>query len=377
MTKNSVIEELRRKTNPLYNGRKLKLGTFDTNLNGGCTMSTIDGTLKADWPSTLTLAKMADEMEFEAIVPVARWRGFGGLTNYNGSGFETYTWAAGLGASTKYSTVFATSHVPVVHPIMAAKQATTIDHITGGRFCLNVVTGWHKTEFEMFGTPMRDHDARYRVAVEWLEIIKRLWTDEEEFDYDGEFYHIKKGYLQPKPIQRPYPAVMNAGGSDTGRHFAAKYCDIAFLVFDPRDFEGAKTKVESYKKLAREEYGREIQVWAYSNIVQGDTEKDAKDYFDYYANQKGDWAAVDNWVEINGINAKTLPPDVLQAMKVHFIAGGGGYPIIGTKEQVVEGLQTVSKMGFDGTLLSWPRFIEDMRHFQEDTMPLVLQSGLR
>src|SRR6201984_1164980 len=127
-----AIAESRRKTNPLYNNRKLKLGTFSTNLGGGCAINSIDGTLKADWPSTLTLARLADEMEFEALVPVGRWKGFGGGTNFNGAGVEPYTWAAAIGATTKYSTVFATSHVPTVHPIMAAKQAATIDHVTGG-----------------------------------------------------------------------------------------------------------------------------------------------------------------------------------------------------------------------------------------------------
>ena len=372
-----ATEETRRKTNPLYNDRKLKLGTFSTNLGGGCAITSIDGTLKADWPSTLTLARLADEMEFEALVPVGRWRGFGGVTNFNGPGFEAFSWAAGIGASTKYSSVFATSHVPTVHPIMAAKQCTTIDHITGGRFTLNVVTGWHKPEIEMFGIPLLEHDKRYDMAAEWIEIIKRLWTEDDEFDYEGNFYQIKKGYLQPKPIQKPHPVIMNAGGSKKGQHFAAKYCDVAFLVFDPRDFEGAKRQVESYRTLAREEYGREIQVWTASYAVQGETEKEAKDYFDYYVHQKGDWVAATNLVETLGINAQTLPADTLRAMKIHFMAGWGGYPLIGTSEQIVEGLQTVSRMGFDGTLISWPRYIEDMRWFQKHTYPLVQQAGLR
>ena len=64
-------------------------------------------------------------------------------------------------------------------------------------------------------------------------------------------------------------------------------------------------------------------------------------------------------------------------MKNHFIAGWGGYPIIGTKEQVVDGLQEIADAGFDGTLLSWPRYIEDMTQFKEVTYPLVQQSGLR
>jgi len=370
-------EETRRRTNPLYNHRKLKLGTFSTNLEGGCAITSMEGTLKADWPSTVTLAKLADEMEFEALVPVGRWRGFGGVTNFNGPGFESFSWAAGIGASTKYASVFATSHVPTVHPIMAAKQATTIDHITGGRFTLNVVTGWHKPEIEMFGIPLLEHDQRYDMAAEWLEIIKRLWTDEEEFDYTGKFYQIKKGYLQPKPLQKPHPVVMNAGGSKKGQHFAAKYCDVAFLVFDPRDFEGAKRQVESYRKLAREDYGRDIEVWTASYAVQGETEKEAKDYFDYYVHQKGDWVAATNLVETLGINAQTLPAQTLREMKIHFMAGWGGYPLIGTNEQIVDALQTVSRMGFDGTLISWPRYIEDMRWFQKNTLPLVKQAGLR
>jgi alkanesulfonate monooxygenase SsuD/methylene tetrahydromethanopterin reductase-like flavin-dependent oxidoreductase (luciferase family) len=373
----TALEETRRRTNPLFNDRKLKLGTFGSNLGGGCAISTIDGTLVADWPSTLAVAKLADDMEFEALVPVGRWRGFGGVTNFNGPGFETYSWAAGIGALTRNSCVFSTSHVPTVHPIMAAKQATTIDHITGGRYALNIVTGWHKPEIEMFGAPLIEHDERYDMAVEWLDIIRRLWTEDDEFDFDGKFYRIRKGYLQPKPIQAPYPVVMNAGGSEKGRHYAAKYCDVAFVVLDTHDFDGAKARVDAYRDLARKEYGREISVWSYAYIVQGETEKEAKDYFDLYVHQKGDWAAATNLVETMGINAQTFPPGALDALKIHFVAGWGGYPLIGNKEQIVDGLRTMSKMGLDGTLLSWPRYIDDMRWFQSNVMPLVGQAGLR
>jgi len=372
-----TAQEPRRRTNPLYNDRKLKLGTFSSNLSGGCAITTIDGVLTADWSSTLALARLADEMEFEALVPVGRWKGFGGVTNFNGAGFEPYTWAAAIGALTKYSTVFATSHVPTVHPIMAAKQATTIDHITGGRFALNIVTGWFLPEIEMFGAPQMDHDLRYDCAVEWLDIIKRLWTADEEFDYTGNYYQIKKGMLRPKPIQAPYPVVMNAGGSEKGLHYAAKYCDVAFVIFDPHDLQGAKARVESYRKLAEKEYGRELQIWASSYVVQGESEKDARDFFDYYVHQKGDWEAVTNLVNTMVVNAKTLPQETLHAMKTHFIAGWGGYPLVGTPEQIVDGLETLSKIGLDGTVLSWPRYIEGMQQFKKDILLLAKQAGLR
>src|SRR3984957_14290172 len=100
MDARSRAGELRESSNPLFNDRKLKLGTFCSNLSGGATMSSIDGVLKVNWERTAALARLADEMEFEAIVPVGPWKGFGGSTNFNGEGFECFIWAAAMGAST-------------------------------------------------------------------------------------------------------------------------------------------------------------------------------------------------------------------------------------------------------------------------------------
>ena len=230
----------------------------------------------------------------------------------------------------------------------------------------------------MFGIPLREHDERYDMAIEWLEVIKRLWTEEEEFDFSGRFYNIKKGYLMPKPIQQPCPAVMNAGGSDKGRHFCAKYCDIAFVGLASHRLEDARAQVDAYRKLAREQYGREIQVWTNTYVVQGETEKEARDLLHEYIDEKGDWEAAENLIETMGLNALTFPPGVLQDLKRHFVGGWAGYPIVGTKEQIVDQMKTLSKyVGLDGLLLTWPRFEDGMREFQSKTLPLVIEAGLR
>ncbi len=377
MTTDKRADLFRQSRNPLYSDRKLKLGTFGTNLDRGCAISTIDGTLEINWPNTLKLAKLADEMEFEALVPVGRWKGFGGVTNFNGPGFETFSWAAGIGASTKYPAVFATTHVLTIHPIMAAKQGATIDHITGGRFALNVVTGWHRPEMEMFGAPLMEHDARYELAVEWLEIIKRLWSEDGEFDYDGRHFKISKGYLEPKPLQRPFPAVMNAGNSDKGRDYAIRYCDVAFVNLNRGDLDASKAVIADYRRRAREEYGRELKVWSHAYIVQAETEAAAKAYFNEYVHQKGDWEAATNLITTMGLNTVGRSPELLNAMKMHFIGGWGGFPLIGTKEQIVDGLGRLSAIGLDGVVVSWPRYIADMQTFQRETLPLLKQAGLR
>ena len=68
------------------------------------------------------LPRQADRLGFELLVPVGRWRGFGGSTDFNGTCMETYTWAAALAAQTEHIMLFSTSHAPTIHPIVAAKQ---------------------------------------------------------------------------------------------------------------------------------------------------------------------------------------------------------------------------------------------------------------
>jgi len=369
----------RRESNPALGSRRLKLGTFQTNLDSCCVMSDLDGKLDITWPNTLALAKLAEEMEFEALVPVARWQGFGGATNPQGRGFEAFTWAAGIAASTGTPGVFATSHISLNHPILAAKQSAVIDHISGGRYTLNIVTGWNQPEIDMFGRAMMGHEERYDCAREWLAIVKRLWTEDEPFDHAGRFYKISKGFLQPKPIQSPYPAVMNAGASERGRHFATKYADLVFTVIRTGGLDECRAHVEAYHRLAREDYGREVRVWTVANLVQGETEQEARDFYRYYVHERGDWEAAKNMIETFSleINARDIPPQRLKAYQEAFIAGWGGFPLIGTKEQIVDGLRDLSRAGLDGVLLAWPRFEQGMRQFRDVTYPLVRQAGLR
>ncbi len=69
----------------------------------------------------------------------------------------------------------------------------SIDHISGGRFALNVVAGWSEPEFLMFGSSLQEYAHRYAQAAEWMQVITRLWSMSEEFDFDGSFYAINKG----------------------------------------------------------------------------------------------------------------------------------------------------------------------------------------
>ena len=125
----------------------------------------------------------------------------------------------------------------------------------------------------------------------------------------------------PSRLQRPFPAIMNAGGSERGRRFAAQYCDIVYTVLTSTDFDDCKRSIEAYRKLAFEAFGRDLKVWSLAYVVQGETEAEARAFYDDYVDVKGDWAAANNVIDTMGLNAKTIPPERLQAMKERFCRG--------------------------------------------------------
>jgi alkanesulfonate monooxygenase SsuD/methylene tetrahydromethanopterin reductase-like flavin-dependent oxidoreductase (luciferase family) len=259
---------------------------------------------------------------------------------------------------------------------MAAKMAATVDHQSNGRFCLNVVCGWFKDEFDMFGAEWRLHDERYAYGAEWVRLVRELWSREGEFDFDGKYFRSKRAWSEPKPIQKPYPPIMNAGGSKQGREFAATVADMNFVILTRHDFEGGRAQVESLKAMARAA-GREVEVWIHVYVVCRDTQKEADEYLDYYVREKGDRTAVDNLLKIFGMQSETLDPQRLDEFRFHFMAGHGGYPLVGTPTRIVDELETLCRMGVDGCLISWVRYNEDCRQWIDQVMPLMVQAGLR
>lgn len=363
--------------NPLFGSNKLKLGLFGLNVSNGCSITTAPEALQLSWPTTLELSRVADRDGYEALVPVARWKGFGGESNFNGTNFETFTWAAGIGQATDQICVMTTAHVTATHPIVAAKEAVTVDHITGGRFAINIVCGWFGPEFEMFGGTLLDHAQRYAYAAEWMDIVRMLWTREAEFDYDGNFFRVKKGFSMPKPLQMPMPPVMNAGGSGDGRRFAAKYADMAFIGIRPGDMEGAKHNIAAYRDMARTEFGREIQVWCSAYVVQADTQREAEEYLQYYVVEKGDEVAVSNLTDVMLAGRDAVSPEAVAAMKFSFKAGWGGYPLVGTADHIAGELESLSAIGIDGVVLSWVDYRAGLDQFGRAVLPRLEQAGLR
>ncbi len=365
-------EQARRAGHPMFNDNRLKLGIFGTNVSNGCAISTAATTFVPTFEHNVEIATKAEHFGLEALVPVGRWRGFGGTTDFNGDCMEVYTWAAAMAAVTEKIMLFATSHVPTVHPILAAKQATTIDHIAKGRFGINVVCGWFSDEMDMFGGEQMPHDDRYRYASEWVAVAKKLWT-EREFSFAGEFFAIKNGYQEPKPLQQPHPVLMNAGVSPAGRDFAARHMDFSFGVAS--SLEDARASIADMHKRAAS-YGREMGMISNAVVVCRETEAEArKDY--RHLVECADDVAVDHLIDVFGVQSQSMPAGAFLAMRERLIAGWGGFPLVGTPEQVVDGMLALADVGVDLLLLSWLDYNQELTFFGERVIPLMREAGLR
>lgn len=371
---NEALAEYRAANVPLYNRQPLKLGLFAVNANGNVFFSAtpeMPTRYDVSWEHSVGVARQADELGFEAFIPVARWRGFGGDMNWNASVFETLTYAAGIAASTKNIMTFSTVHVPLVHPVAAAKAVATIDHISGGRAGLNIVMGWYEKEMRMMGTELRAHDDRYGYGGEWTEVVEKLWSTRGAFDHHGEYFDLEALESEPKPIQ-PRPVLLNAGGSPAGIDFAARYADFNFTSFVSAD--QARRYSDDIRGKARG-YGRDIGLVTLVIVVCRDTEEEAKAAYQSIIDH-GDWGAAENFMKDMNF-ASTFKEHQQKEFLTKFVAGSGGHALVGTPEQVADGLKVLQESGIDCALLGMIDYVTELPYFGERVMPLLKQAGVR
>lgn len=363
----SMLETSASTTQPFF------LGTFASNCSGGMTVTKVPERWVSSWDNNLRLARLLDDAGIDFMLPIARWIGYGGETNFHGGVLETITWATGLLAQTRNLTVFATVHTAANHPVVVAKQLATMDQISGSRVGLNIVAGWNKPEYEALGLTLPDdHVTRYGYAQEWFDIVKALWTRSDAFDWDGTYFKLKNILGDPRPSKRV--PILNAAGSEEGRKFAVRNAD--FLFTPAIDLARSKDEIAALKQQAIDA-GSAVEVLTFSHVVCRPTEKEAKDYLEYFGRTNADWEAVDNLVRLQFAHAQSFPHDLLALIRDRMAAGHGGFPLTGTPEQVADGITALHAAGFRGTTLSFVDYVEEFPYFRDNVLPILEQRGIR
>jgi dimethylsulfone monooxygenase len=360
----------------MHNGNRLKIGLFGPNCSSGRAVTVIPERWSGSWADNLKLARLADDGGIDFLLPIARWKGYGGDTDYQGATLETMTWAAGLLASTKRLTVFGTVHAPLFNPVIAAKECVTADHIGGGRFGLNLVVGWNEGEFEMFGVEQREHELRYEYAQEWIDVLKLAWSAPGDFDFSGKYLNLKSVRAKPKPIGGTRPLIMNAGTSPTGRAFAVQNCDAFFMQASRTSIEETAALVQKAKDLGNA-HGHDIGVYSVGVVTCRRTRKEAEDYYQYAIVENADYSAIDRILAMKDITPQTRGIEEFNRQRKFYANGMGGLPLVGDPDHIAKSLADLSGAGLTGLGVSLVNYLDELPFFLDEVMPRLERAGVR
>ncbi|MGP2439220.1 LLM class flavin-dependent oxidoreductase [Streptomyces sp. JW3] len=352
-----------------------KLGLFAPNASSGLAITTVPERWSGSWDDNLRLARLADRTGIDFLLPVGRWIGWPGTT-FHDSVLETVTWAAGMLAATERVCVFATVHSALLPPVVAAKQLATLDRIGGGRAGLNIVAGWYQAEYEAFGLDLPGSpDKRYAHAQEWWDVVSRLWSEEEPFDHDGEFFPGLRGLAtSPRPAAGRLP-VVNAAVSPAGRAFATRNADFLLTAtFDPRR---GRALVDSVEEAAARAGRPRTGVLSNAYVVCRPTRAEAEEFLRYYAEENADWAGVDTVMSGQGINPQSFSQAQIDLFRPRFAAGHGGFPLVGTPDEIADSIASFAEAGVCGLALSFVDYLGELEYFSAEVLPRLEKAGVR
>jgi len=249
----------------------MKIGLFMPTVNNGFIMSEAAPQYRPDFEYNKEVVQKAERYGMEFALSLVKYRGFGGKTDHWHWALDSFTTIAGLAAVTERIKLIGSVGLLAHHPAVAAKHAAMIQMIAGGRFWLNIVTGWQKSEYASVGLWRGDehYENRYDYADEYITICEELWETGHS-SFKGRYFQLDGARLAPQP---PEPiTVVCAGSSDRGMRFTAEHGNYNFIF-------GASVEAlrETNQRLlaAGERAAREVKSIASTHRIMGDTDQEA------------------------------------------------------------------------------------------------------
>jgi len=358
----------------------LLLGLFLPIQAGGWSASTLPRTTDWSFDYNLALVQKAEAFGFDLVFALSQWLpkgGYGGV--FNGDALDSFMSLAAMTAFTERIILVATSHVLYGpwHPLHFAKFTATLDHISKGRWGINVVTGHRAIEHEMFGWQRIEHDRRYELAAEFLDAVQQLWAQSDNFSYAPALssWKLDKAFVSPKP-KYGRPLLVNATGSDAGIDFASRYSDIVFIASPAgSEIEGALAALPAHTarvKAAAAQHGRKIRTLINPMVICRETADEARAYRDAIVahGDEGSFQRFDS-------DAHAWRGNAEQRNQAASRAVGGNISTVGSPQQIADYIVRLHAAGVDGVQLSFFDFQPDLDFFGERVLPLLREAGLR
>jgi alkanesulfonate monooxygenase len=271
------------------------------------------------------------------------------------------------------------------NPTLSAKMFATLDQMSGGRLCINLIAGLNDDDTAADGIP-DSKVVRYEKMDEEVQIMKRLWTSNDPIGFEGKHYRVNQ-VIEPKPLQKPHPPFFLGGGSPQAAEISAKHSTVHLFWGDKPNV--IAEKVGGMRKLAAK-YGREdaITFGMRLQIICRETEEAAwaearrliEDATRFQlANIRTGKSAVESIRRTSDANRRVweLLEESGDEMKIHphlwtgisTVRAGAGIAVVGNPAQVAATLDEFVEAGCTTFCLSGYPHAQEARNFTRNVMP--------
>ncbi len=301
------------------------------------------------------------------------------LIGYYSTGPDGWSIASHAAAHTERLHMLVAHRPGFVAPTLAARKAITLDHLTGGRISLNIVTGGSDEDQARDGD-WTTKDERYRRTDEYLDVLKKVWTSDAPFDHEGTFYRIKGGFSDAKPVQPTIPLYFG-GASGAAVPVGAKHADVYMLWGEP--LAAVKERIAAVRAAAPA--GRSPRFSVSLRPILGRTEEEAWEKARGYLDQIVSHRSGGYLPGVSTRPGATGSQRLLDFAKDQEIfderlwmpiaaatgAGGNTTALVGTPEQVAESLLAYYDLGVTTILIRGFRPYDDAVEYGRELLPLV------
>ena len=349
----------------------MDIGVFIPINNNGWLLSATAPQYMPSFELNRRVVQKAEAFGFDFALSMIKLHGFGGATEFWDHGLESFTLMSALAAVTTRIRLYASVAVLTIPPAIIARMTSTIADISGGRFGVNIVSGWHKIEYSQMGLwPGDAHFAkRYDYSTEYVTVMRELWETGHS-DFDGEYFHMDACKLSPRP-SAPVKLV-SAGQSDRGMRFAARYCDFNFALGEGVNEPARAAAVPARMLEHAAETGRDVGSYMLYMIIAEDTDAQAMAKWDLY-NQGADRAALEHLLgkaaEDPEPGTTSMAAAVLRnPSPINFNMG----TLVGSYATVARLLDEVAALpGVKGIMLTFDDFLLGLDKFGERIQPFM------
>lgn len=316
------------------------------------------------------VARAAEEAGFEyLLVPVAT------------TCWEAWIVTAMLIPQTSSIDMLVAARPGLIQPTLMAKMIATFDRMSGGRVRVNLIAGGGVEEMAADGVFL-DHDDRYALMDETVELMKRSWAERRPFDHDGRFVRVVGADVRPKPLQDPHPPFYIGGISPAAVDVGAKHASV--YLFWANTTEQIAADIATVREAARR-HGREadLRLGLRAHVLVRDTAEEARAAATALVARATDHQrVVRQRVMGNQSHADRRMRDLAVGLAdadhwlaptlyagVATVRHGAGVVITGSPEQVADTIQSYVDLGITSFCLSgWPHD-EEATRFGELVLP--------